>query len=130
MRKRTHYLLTAGGLVLLAAGFQAGRHGLLLDRPALAGAQATNDRDRQADRDAIAKLSQEFREAFEKNDAKAIANFYAPQGEYYDDTNGEAFRGRADIEKAYAELFQARPGTRIDVRARSLRFLSSATAVL
>jgi uncharacterized protein (TIGR02246 family) len=107
---------------------------MLLEHPVLGGVgqngQAANDRDRPTDRQAIAKLGQEFREAFEKNDAKAIATFYTRQCEYYDDTSGEAFRGRAEVERAFTELFKTRPKSKIEVQDRSLRFLASDTAIL
>src|SRR5262245_56433130 len=83
--------------------------------------------DRPADREAIAKLGQEFREAFEKGDAKALAAYYTEQCEYYDDTTDEVFHGRAEVEKAYADLFKNRPGRKILVQSKSLRFLGRDT---
>jgi uncharacterized protein (TIGR02246 family) len=85
--------------------------------------------DRPADREVIAKLAQEFREAFEKGDAKALAAYYTEQCEYYDDTTGEVFRGRAEVEKAYADLFKNRPGRKVVVQSKSLRFLGRDTAI-
>jgi uncharacterized protein (TIGR02246 family) len=132
MREKTRSLyFYAVVLGLLAAGYQAARYGLLLEDPVLAGgSQTAKDSDRQTDREAIAKLGQEFREAFQKSDARAIAALYTRQCEYYDETSGESFRGRAEVEKAYTDLFKARPGSKIDVQDRSLRFLAADTAIL
>src|SRR5262249_1584881 len=105
-------LLAAGALVGYAAAF---------------GGRAPEDR--QVDREAIAKLSHEFREAFERGDARAIAAFYTEQCEDYDDTNGEMFRGRAEVEKAFARDFKDHPGRKIVVQGKSLRFLGRDTAI-
>jgi uncharacterized protein (TIGR02246 family) len=134
MRNRARYLLYAVVLAFLAACAQAARPGMLVEGPDQAGrpsrAQGSDDRDRPADREAIARLGQEFHEAFDKHDAKALAALYTEQCEYYDDTNGEAFRGRAEVEKAYQELFRARPACNIDPQERSLRFVARDTALL
>jgi uncharacterized protein (TIGR02246 family) len=126
---RIRFVLFAGALVVLAIGHQSAKYGVFLDSPALAGGgQSANDRP--ADRETIGKLGQRFREAFEKNDAKAIADFYTKQCEYYDDTSGEVFRGPAEVEKAYQQIFKARPKSKIEVQDKSLRFLAGNTAVL
>lgn len=116
MSRRAGYLLATGALVLLASGFLAAKH-------------RDGEQDRAADREAIAKLGQEFRAAFEKGDVKAIAALYTPGCEYYDDTTGEVFRGQAEVEKAYTDLFKARPQSKIDVQNKSLRLLGSDVAI-
>jgi uncharacterized protein (TIGR02246 family) len=97
--------------------------------PAPVDSKPTAPDDRPADREAIAKLGQEFRDAFARADAKAIAACYTEQCEYYDDTTGEVFRGRAEIERAYGDLFKNRPGRKIVVQGKSLRFLGRDTAI-
>src|SRR5262249_31552576 len=42
---------------------------------------------------------------------------------------GEAFRGRAEVEKAYANIFKNRQGRKIFVQSKSLRFLGLDTAI-
>jgi uncharacterized protein (TIGR02246 family) len=111
-------LLSVGLLALREAPSQA-----------LADGQQNDQTDRKSDREAIAKLGQQFREAFEKGDARAIAAFYTEQCEYYDDSTGEAFRGRAQVEKAYANIFKNRQGRKILVQSKSLRFLGLDTAI-
>jgi uncharacterized protein (TIGR02246 family) len=115
MKKRSRYLAVAAGLAVLAAGLVSGH--------------VVTDQDRQADRDAILKIGTQFRDNFEKGDAKALALLYTGQCEYYDETTGDEFRGREEVEKAYADMFKAGPRSRIVVESRSLRFLGTDTAI-
>jgi uncharacterized protein (TIGR02246 family) len=85
--------------------------------------------DRPADREAIARLVQEFTTDFGRGNAPAAAALYTEQCEYYDDTTGETFRGCREVEKAYAELFRERPGSKIEVQSKSLRFVGRDTAI-
>ena len=80
------------------------------------------------DKDAIQKSSADFQAAFEKRDAKALAGMWTENGEYEDDS-GLVLRGRADIEKAYAEFFKDQPPIKIDVHVESLRFPSANCAI-
>lgn len=84
--------------------------------------------DRERDKEAIRKSSRDFNLAFEKGDAKAVAAFWTEQGEYYDDS-GEVLRGRADIEKAFADHFKEKPKGKIEVDIQSIRFPSRDTAI-
>jgi uncharacterized protein (TIGR02246 family) len=84
--------------------------------------------DRELDKDAIRKSSREFNQAFEKGDAKAIAALWCEQGEYYDDS-GEVVRGRANIEKAFADHFKEKLPGKLDVDIQSIRFPSRDTAI-
>src|SRR5262249_29510286 len=66
--------------------------------------------------------------AVAKGDAKELAAFWTDTGEYLrgDDLT---IRGRANIEKAYAEHFKTRkPGT-VELQSESVRFLADDTAV-
>lgn len=81
-----------------------------------------------ADRDAVVKSAREFEAAFNKGDAKAVAALWTANGESRE-ANGETFRGRAAIEKAYAEFFKANAGTKIDVIVKSVRFPAKDVAV-
>jgi uncharacterized protein (TIGR02246 family) len=84
--------------------------------------------DRSADKAAVRACAQEFLKALAKGDAKEVAAFWTPTGEY---ARGEmTIRGRANIEKAYAEhLKKKRPGI-VTVEGESIRFLSDDTGVL
>ncbi|VTT99650.1 Uncharacterized protein OS=Desulfomonile tiedjei (strain ATCC 49306 / DSM 6799 / DCB-1) GN=Desti_2495 PE=4 SV=1: DUF4440 [Gemmataceae bacterium] len=81
-----------------------------------------------ADRDAIVKSARDFEAAFNKGDAKAVAALWTENGESRDAT-GETFRGRAAIEKAYAEFFKANAGARVEVLVKSVRFPAKDMAV-
>jgi uncharacterized protein (TIGR02246 family) len=84
--------------------------------------------DRAADQAAVRARTQEFLKALARGDAKEMAAFWTPTGEY---VLGElTIRGRANIQKAYAEhLKKKRPGT-VTVENESVRFLSDDTGVL
>jgi uncharacterized protein (TIGR02246 family) len=85
--------------------------------------------NRQADKAAIEKLAQEFVKAFNQGNAKAIASIYRAEGEYYDEKTVEPFHGRAEIEKAYANLFRERRGSTIELKDPAIRFLSHDSAL-
>src|SRR5208283_2510663 len=131
MRTQT-FLVTGGLLALLASGLLSTRNGPPSEQRAAAQAKdapgAGADKDREADREAIRKSAADFVQAFEKGDAKAIAAQWTDQGEYRDDS-GEVVRGRAAIEKAYAEHFKAKPKGKIEVDIRSIRFVARDAAI-
>ncbi|MBX7243877.1 MAG: SgcJ/EcaC family oxidoreductase [Candidatus Sumerlaeaceae bacterium] len=66
--------------------------------------------------------------AFEKGDAKAIAELWAPDGTMTDES-GELLSGRSAIEAAYAKYFKANPGTKIQVAVTSIEFPSEGVAI-
>lgn len=78
--------------------------------------------------EAIQKTAMAFVEAFHKGDAKALAAFWTPDGDYIDDT-GRVLAGREAIEKAFAELFASNKGLKLRIEAASLRFPTPDTAV-
>ncbi|HSQ56369.1 MAG TPA: hypothetical protein VLM40_11570, partial [Gemmata sp.] len=61
--------------------------------------------DREADRQAIQKLAEEFTQSFNNRDAVAVAANYTAEGEYVRN-DGEAIRGREEIQKGYADFFK------------------------
>jgi uncharacterized protein (TIGR02246 family) len=97
-----------------------------------AGPAAAQDRDpqREADRQAIAALTRDMTQAFDRRDAAAIAARWTPDGEFIHN-DGAAIRGRAAIQQAYAAFFQTLKGQpKLEVQAENLRFLAADTAVL
>jgi uncharacterized protein (TIGR02246 family) len=114
-------VLLAGGLLLSSIVGQQSGSGQGVSKK-------VDDKEREADRQAILKSANDFVQAFEKGDAKAIAALWTEQGEYHDES-GEVLRGRAAIEKAYAEHFKAKPKSRIEVDTRSIRFLGHDSAI-
>src|SRR4249920_1257282 len=70
---------------------------------------------------AIQKTAEAFVEAFHKGDAKAVAAFWTPDGDYVDDT-GRVLKGREAIEKSFAELFAANKGLKVRIDVANLKF--------
>ena len=66
------------------------------------------------------KRAREFLEAFNRGDAKAVAGFWAPDGEYVDPT-GRRYKGRAAIQKLYEKVFAGRKGAKLSITVTSAR---------
>jgi uncharacterized protein (TIGR02246 family) len=79
------------------------------------------------DMDAIAKNAEAFVEAFHKGDAKAVAAFWAPDGDYTDPT-GRELKGREAIEKAFASLFADHKGLKVRIESNALKFVTTDVA--
>jgi len=77
---------------------------------------------------AITKTAEAFVQAFHKGDAKALAAFWTPDGDYVDE-NGRMLKGRKAIEDSFAELFAARKGLKVRIDVASLRFLAPDLAI-
>ncbi len=80
------------------------------------------------DGEAIQKQAEAFIEAFHKGDAKAVAAFWTPDGDYTDLT-GRQIKGREAIEKAFADLFAQTKGLKIRIDSDSLRFVTPEVAI-
>jgi uncharacterized protein (TIGR02246 family) len=132
MRKTASLLILGAALALLASSWLGSGNGQTAgpggNKVAPAKESAKDEKDRPEDREAIRKSADEFVQAFEKGDAKTLAAMWTEQGEYHDD-NGVSLRGRPAIEKAYAEMFKAKPKGKIEVDIRSIRFLGKDAAV-
>ena len=70
---------------------------------------------------AIIKTAEAFVEAFHKGDAKAVAAFWTPDGDYVDDS-GRVLKGREAIEKSFAELFTANKGLKVHIDVANIKF--------
>lgn len=75
----------------------------------------------------IAELGAAYVDAFNKGDAKAVAGFWLPEGDYIDQF-GNRTDGRAAIEKLFATYFAANPGAALTIESDSLKVAGS-TAV-
>jgi uncharacterized protein (TIGR02246 family) len=125
MRTKLVFILVGGLVAALTFGILSGR-----DNPALGQKKTTTEqgKERQADEEAIRKSSRAFAAAFEKGDAKAIAALWTEQGEIHE-ASGELIRGRAAIEKAFAEFFKEQPKRKIEVLIEAIRFPAAYLAV-
>ncbi len=92
-------------------------------------ANSSGDTDnRKTDRAAIQAQKEAFLKAFESGDAEQAASFWTADGELIGD-DGNVYRGRAAIEKAYRELFSSKKKPRAEIQTESLRFPSKDTAL-
>ena len=93
MFRKSTLLLAALALVLLGV------------RLMIAQDKTAKEPKREADKLAIDKLIKASIQAFNDRDAAAIAANWTAEGEYIRN-DGEPIRGRADIQKGYAEFFK------------------------
>jgi uncharacterized protein (TIGR02246 family) len=113
------------GLVVVAiAGWAIGKP----VGPGHPTASEGQDPAHEADREAIQAAARDFAEAFAKGDARAAAAHWTELGEYEDEF-GVVLRGRAAIEKAFAESFQSKNRSRLEIQIESIRFPSRDCAI-
>jgi uncharacterized protein (TIGR02246 family) len=72
--------------------------------------------------------AQEFIAAFNRGDAKAVAGFWTPDGDYIDQA-GKQYKGRAALEKMYQKVFAERKGAKLAVTVTSARMVGSDVAM-
>jgi uncharacterized protein (TIGR02246 family) len=89
------------------------------DRLAAAGQVEGDSKDKAA----IQRNGEAFVEAFHKGDARTLASFWTPNGEYTDETSRQ-LKGRQAIEKAFEQYFGENKGLRLRIDSQSLRFLT------
>jgi uncharacterized protein (TIGR02246 family) len=77
---------------------------------------------------AITNTAKAFVDAFHKGDAKAVAAFWTPDGDYVDE-NGRVLKGRKAIEDTFTELFSAHKGLKVRIDVASIRFPAPDLAV-
>jgi uncharacterized protein (TIGR02246 family) len=99
--------------------------GTLADPPK---ATAAEDTRRKADEEDIRKQSAAFVRAFERGDAKTLAELWTEEGEYLDD-DGTTLRGRSAIAEAYTKLFRENAKRKLEVNVGSIRFVSRDGAI-
>ena len=76
----------------------------------------------------IKKNQADYVQAFISGDAKALAAFWAPDGEFVD-SEGKAYQGRSVIEKEFAEFFATNKGMKLEISMDSLRFIAPGVAL-
>ena len=81
-----------------------------------------------ADLGQIAAVGEAYAKAFEKGDAKAVAAFWTPAGDYVDQT-GKVFKGRDAIEAVFKSFFAANKGMKLRIDSDSLNFPAPGTAI-
>jgi uncharacterized protein (TIGR02246 family) len=77
---------------------------------------------------AVRKAAAAFVKAFNAGDAKAVAALWTRDGEYVG-PDGEKVRGRAALEKEFAEFFKKHPKARLEAQIESVRLFGAQTAL-
>jgi uncharacterized protein (TIGR02246 family) len=72
---------------------------------------------------AIADGARKYEEAYNKGDAKELANFYAEDVDYIDQDGGEV-RGRDAMQKLLADNFRANPGVKLTIKIDEVKQLT------
>jgi uncharacterized protein (TIGR02246 family) len=114
MRKRS-LLLSLGGLAALVLGLMTGFGKM--------PARSDEGKARGEEAPGKGKRAQAFLEAFNRGDAKAVAGFWTPDGDYVDQV-GRQYKGRAAIEKLYDKVFAERKGAKLSIIVTSARHVT------
>src|SRR5262245_65081390 len=85
--------------------------------------------DQAEDEAAIRKSDEAYIEAYNKQDAKALAALWSPEAVYVDPETGDEAVGREEIEKEFAETFAGVKDAKLEIEATSIKFLSPNVAV-
>jgi uncharacterized protein (TIGR02246 family) len=93
---------------------------LLLTLPSVPATQPAHQEDEQA----IRRSAAQYAEAFNRSDIDALANQYAKDATYDEDT-GEVIVGRDEIRKKLAQNFAENPGVKMAIEIKSIRFTKS-----
>ena len=78
---------------------------------------------------AIRKADEAYVQAFNKHDAKALADQWSPDAVYVNRVTGEEVIGRAAIAAQFTDLFKEQKDVKLDVNVESIQFLSPNVAV-
>lgn len=84
---------------------------------------------RRADEQAIRKLWEQVVAAYNRGDARTIAQLWAQDGDAMD-VDGSLFRGRAEVENLFAEIFSSSRERRASSPVTSVRFLKPDVAIV
>jgi uncharacterized protein (TIGR02246 family) len=85
--------------------------------------------DQAEDEAAIRKNAEVYVEAYNKRDAKAVAEMWSPDAVYTDPDTGDAAVGRDEIERLFTGTLANLGEGRIEVEVSSVKFMSTNVAV-
>lgn len=85
--------------------------------------------EQSADEAAIRQADQAYVEAYNKHDAKALADAWSPEAVYLNRATGAEVVGRAAIAEQFAASFKDQPEAKLDLRVESIQFISPNVAV-
>lgn len=90
-------------------------------------ARASNS-ETAGDEDSLINNAKAFVDAFDGGDAKAVAAFWAEDGDYVD-VNGRHLQGRSAIENALKDVLAENEGLKLRIDVNSIRFLAPDIAI-
>jgi uncharacterized protein (TIGR02246 family) len=85
--------------------------------------------DQADDEAAIRAAAASYAEAFNRHDAEALANHWAPDSVYLNRSTGEEVVGREAIAENFRTLLEEQPDVRLEVNVGSVQFISPSVAV-
>jgi uncharacterized protein (TIGR02246 family) len=85
--------------------------------------------DHENDEATIRKGIAAYTEAFNRGDAKALAEFWSPTGTWSDPGTGETIKGRENILAAFTTLLEENKGARLETEIQSIQFVTGDVAV-
>jgi uncharacterized protein (TIGR02246 family) len=85
--------------------------------------------DQAEDEAAIRKNDDAYVAAYNKHDAKALAELWSPEAVYVDPQTGEEAVGREEIEKEFAKTFADLSDAKLEISATAIKFFSPNVAV-
>jgi uncharacterized protein (TIGR02246 family) len=112
----------AGGFVAVRATGQA------LNGEKIGQAPIAKDLATAEDEKALQTIRAAYTKAFNSGDAKALATFWAQDGEFVD-AEGKSYRGRSAIEKEFTDFFAKEKGLALEITTDTLRFVSPDVAL-
>ncbi len=90
---------------------------------------AGQPRDPAADEAAIRKADEAYVVAFNKHDAKALADAWSPEAVYLNRVTGDEVTGRAAIAEEFTAVFKNQPAVKLELNVQSIQFVSPNVAV-
>ena len=100
----------------------------LLSHSSLCGAEARPTDSAATQTEEIRRTATAYVEAFHKGDAKALAGFWTPDGDYTD-LGGRVLTGRDAIQDDFEHLFSENNGLTLRIEVGSVRFPTPDTAI-
>jgi uncharacterized protein (TIGR02246 family) len=85
--------------------------------------------DQAADESNLRQAVAEYVAAFNKGDAKALAELWSPEAVYTDPASGEQVVGREAIEQQFASIFESDAGAKLTATTESIEFVSPNVAI-
>jgi uncharacterized protein (TIGR02246 family) len=85
--------------------------------------------NQSTDEAAIRQAAASYAEAFNKHDAKALAEHWSPDAVYTNRSTGEEVIGRPAIAEQFTGLFKEQPNVKLEVSVTSVQFVSPNVAI-